>query len=69
MAFFLALSSVWMEWAAAMVRPAMVQGVIFFIAHMFLMFLGSTIFHLLPPPWGDVRMVSCAVSATSAYTA
>ena len=52
MASVLALSSVWMVWTAAIVRLAMVHGVIFFIADMFMMFLGSTIFHLLPPPGG-----------------
>ena len=38
------------------------MGVIVFIADMFLMFLGSTICHLLPPPSREVCQISCPLT-------
>ena len=38
------------------------MGVIFFIADMFLMFLGSTICHLPPPPSREVCQISCPLT-------
>lgn len=59
-----ALSSIWMVWPAASLGWQWSMGVIFFIADMFLMFLGSTIFHLLPPPppSREVCQISCPLT-------
>lgn len=44
-----ALSSIWMVWPAVSLGWRWAFGVLFFIVGMFLMFLSSTLYHLLPP--------------------
>ena len=44
-----ALSCIWLIWSATEQGWQMTFGVIFFIVGMFLMFLASTIYHMLPP--------------------
>lgn len=44
-----ALSSIWMVWPAVSLGWQWAMGVLFFIVGMFLMFLSSSIYHMLPP--------------------
>lgn len=44
-----ALASMWIIWPAFHVSWQMAMGVIFFCVGMFLMFLASTVYHMLPP--------------------
>lgn len=49
-----ALSCIWLIWPAVAQGWRMAMGVVFFIAGMFLMFLSSTVYHMLPP--GPVKL-------------
>lgn len=44
-----ALSCIWLIWPAVAQGWQMAMGVIFFIVGMFLMFLSSTVYHMVPP--------------------
>ena len=44
-----ALSCIWLIWPATAQGWQMSFGVIFFVVGMFLMFLSSTVYHMLPP--------------------
>lgn len=44
-----ALSSIWIVWPAVSLGWQWAMGVLFFIVGMFLMFLSSSIYHMLPP--------------------
>lgn len=49
-----ALSCIWLIWPAVTQGWQMAMGVVFFIAGMFLMFLSSTVYHMLSP--GPVKL-------------
>ena len=49
-----ALSCIWLIWPAVAQGWQMAMGVIFFVVGMFLMFLSSTVYHMVPP--GAVKL-------------